>query len=245
MRSKQWQQAVQERLETLREQVRQEPEIDEALARLQQRARVEGWAEEEPALGLVRKVERLRTRLKQTLTSKRLDIPVDPQARLAERLAALERILARTLAPPFSPEERVLHQGDILMNPALAFLLLIGVIVSLFVCMGLVRLTSSWLLFVLMLLLPPLWHLLERHRVGRFWLTGTRLVLKLRGRAAIHIPLDAIRPGGVRLCPLGRIGIGLVDGRSIRLGFTEDAEQFLTLLRQHHLALPRGESLGT
>jgi hypothetical protein len=109
LRRKQWQHAVQERLETLREQIRQEPELDEVLARVHQRGRVEGWPEEEPALVLAQKVEKLRTRL-EALMHERLVSPKVGES-LPEKLARLHQLLARTMAPPVTSEERVLHHG--------------------------------------------------------------------------------------------------------------------------------------
>jgi hypothetical protein len=232
---KQWQQAVRERVNTLQELVRREPEIDEALARLHQRAQVEGWPEEEPALGLARKVERLRSRLK-AITNERLRPPAAPEGGLAERLTSLDRFLARALAPPLSPEELVLHQGEFSQKPPLAFLLLFGTLMALFSCAVITGTARAWALyFAPALVLSYLWHRLERECLGRFWLTGKRLVWKPRGGVAIHIPLDAIRPGGVRILRFQRVGMELVDGRFVHLGFTEDAEQFVSLLEQHAL----------
>ncbi len=105
----QWQHAVLTRLETLRELVRQEPGVVEALTRLRQRCRAEGWSDMEPALVLARKVEKLRIRL-DALMRERLGGPTTRES-FAEKLARLHQVLAQTIAPPVSSEEWVLHQG--------------------------------------------------------------------------------------------------------------------------------------
>ncbi len=109
LRREPWQHEVLARLETLREQVRQESEVVEALTRLRQRCRAEGWSNMEPALVLARKVERLRIRL-DALMRERLSGPTTRES-FAEKLARLHQVLAQTIAPPVSSEERVLHQG--------------------------------------------------------------------------------------------------------------------------------------
>lgn len=110
LRREQWQHEVLARLETLREQVHQESEVVEALTRLRQRCRAEGWPDLEPALVLARKVEKLRIRL-DALMRERLDGPTTRES-FAEKLARLHQVLAQTIAPPVSSEERVLHQGS-------------------------------------------------------------------------------------------------------------------------------------
>ncbi|WP_375765791.1 hypothetical protein NR798_29290 [Archangium gephyra] len=238
LRHKHWQHAVMARLETLREQVRQEPALLESLARLLQRARVEGWTDTEPALVLARKVEELRTRM-EALTRERLGPPMDREAP-AEGITRLHQVLARTMALPVSSEEQALHQGGFeadAMAPLLPFLLMLGPIVALGFKITLSP-TILWCLLLvastlLMTFIPSLWDLLERLRSGRFWFTPERLVWQPMGRDPLHIPLQAIPPDGVRLLSTRSVEVRLVDGRTVRLGFIQGAEKLVTLLEQY------------
>jgi hypothetical protein len=109
LQREQWQHEVLTRLEPLREQIREEPDVVEALTRLRQRCRAEGWPDMEPALVLARKMEKLRSRL-DALMRERLGGPTTRES-FAEKLARLHQVLAQTIAPPVSSEERVLLQG--------------------------------------------------------------------------------------------------------------------------------------
>lgn len=110
LRGRRWRERTAQRLEALRELIRQEPEVEDALARLYRRAQREHWPGTEPALGLARKVERLRSRLR-VLTCERLRMRAHGEPRLVENLAHIEQLLSQTMAAPVSSEERVLHQG--------------------------------------------------------------------------------------------------------------------------------------
>jgi hypothetical protein len=238
LRQKRWQEEILARLETLRELIDQEPGLLESLTRLRQRARVEGWPDTEPALVLSRKVEKLRTRL-YALTHERLGSPEERES-LTEKLARLHQVLARTIAPPVSSEERVLHQGVFERHstmPVLPILLMIGFIASIRM-EATARAVILWCLlllsgFVPLPFLSPPWALLERRRSGRFWLTSERLVWQPTGRDPLHIPLQAIHPGGVRLCSASGVEVRLVDGRELRLHSIQGAEQLVTLLARH------------
>ena len=240
LREKHWQEAVQERLDTLGELIRQEPECEEALARLLQRARVERWPETEPAYALVRELELLRTRL-EALTRRLLGMPARLKARLGEVLARLHQLLARTLAPPVSSEELLLQQGTfkldttatLLLLPLLCFLPMLLVF-----CMGFVASGGLWLTVQLVCsltipFLPFVCQMFQRRLSGRFWLTQKRLVWQPTGRDALHIPLHAICPGGVQLRSTGSVEVHLVDGRQLRLDFIRGAKQLVALLERY------------
>jgi hypothetical protein len=241
MRETHWQEAVQERLDTLVELIRQELECEEALARLLHRARVERWPEMEPAHALVRELELLRTRL-EALTRRRLGMPARSKARLGEVLARLHQLLARTLAPPVSSEELLLQQGafkldttaTLLLLPLLCFVPMLLVFCTGFVASGGLWLTLSQLVCSLTIpFLPFICQLLQRRLSGRFWLTQKRLVWQPTGRDAIHIPLYAICPGGVHLRFTGSVEVRLVDGRQLRLDFIRGAKQLVALLERY------------
>ena len=242
-----WQQQTLRRLYTLRSLVRQEPEIQEALVHLHQRARSEDWPETAPALGLARKVERLRSRL-EALTYQRLDMPADREFRLVDRLAHMEQLLSWTIPPPVSSEERVLRQGTCERTSVpRAFLGLAGVflVIKLF---ERVALPAVWtvlsggitILFFLLLLLSGF----NGRGPGRFWLTRKRLVWQPPRSEPIHIPLQAIRPGGVERPGPRFVRVGLVDGRHFLIESLEDedAEVLAALLKLHCPASPPGES---
>lgn len=238
---KHWQEAVQERWDSLGELIRQEPECEEALARLLHRAKVERWPEMEPAHALVRELELLRTRL-EALTRRRLCMPAWSTARLGEVLARLHQLLARTLAPPVSSEELLLHQGafkldttaTLLLLPLLCFLPMLLVFCTGFVASGGLWLTLSQLACSLMIpFLPFVCQMLQRHLSGRFWLTQKRLVWQPTGRDAIHIPLHAICPGGIHLRFTGSVEVRLVDGRQLRLDFIRGEKQLVALLERY------------
>ncbi len=242
-----WQQRTLRRLDTLRELVRQEPGIEGALARLRQRARAEDWPETEPALGLARKVERLRSRL-EALSRMLLDMPVDRESSLVDNLARIEALLTRTIPTPVSPRERVLCQGrcrESFVPPA--FLALFGVLVVIDIFER--HLSSGvWSVLVggviiLMLLLMALSSFGDSES-GRFWLTGERLVWQPRRNEPIHIPLHAIRPGSVKRPIAESVRVGLVDGRHflLRRLEDEDAERLVALLRLNCPASPPDES---
>ncbi|HEX8438196.1 hypothetical protein [Archangium sp.] len=258
LQQKQWQEEVLARLELLTKQVRQEPDLVEALARIRQRRQVEGWPAMEPALVLARKVEKLRSRL-DALMRERLGGPTTREP-FAEKLARLHQVLAQTVAPPVSSEERVLHHGvfdastPLPMQPLLRVL---GYVVLIPLSLGLnfvilfnasirIRVFENFFGFmflatcVLMLgrylsrwFLACLWELYQRRRSGRFWLTGKRLVWQPTGKDPLHIPLHAILPGGVRLRSAGSVRVRLVDGRTFRLDFLQGAERLVSLLEQH------------
>ncbi|HZH76419.1 MAG TPA: hypothetical protein VEY88_10315 [Archangium sp.] len=246
---------MQARLELLREQLRQEPELEKALTRIRQRARVEEWPDMEPALVLARGVEKCRTRL-QALTHERLGRPMAREC-FAERLARLHQVLAQTIAAPVSSQERVLDHGafeaytptpiwqclwvlnflliavgcQFLMLCASGYMMRIhgnGIPIRSFITvtmLGLVmlRLTSNSPLLYL-------WELCQYRRSGRFWLTPERLVWHPTGKDPIHIPLQAITPGGVRLRPARSVEVRLVDGRTIRLHHIHGAERLVSLI---------------
>ena len=255
LRRGQWQHEVQARLELLREQLRQEPELEKALTRIRQRARGEEWPDMEPALVLARGVEKCRTRL-QALTHERLGRPMARES-FAERLARLHQVLAQTIAAPVSSEERVLHHGAfeaytptpiwqclwmlnyLLIAVGCQFLMFCasgdmmrihgnGIPLRSFITitmLGLVmlRLTSNSPLLYL-------WELCQYRRSGRFWLTPERLVWHPTGKDPIHIPLQAIPPGGVRLRPARSVEVRLVDGRTLRLHHIHGAERLVSLI---------------
>ncbi len=246
LRRKQWQQQVLARLDTLRELVRQEPEVDEALARLHQRARVEGWPETEPALVLAREVEGLRSRLEVLMSQQRV-IPEAREGRLAERLTHLDRVLAQTIAPPITPEEKVLHQGEFLRPSRIPpLLMMIGALAAIASQQDEWQLVEVHLLMMGSSLVTPfltsLREALQRRRSGRFWLTGKRLVWQPTKREPIHLPLHAIRPGGVRRLSNKSVEVRLVDGLTVRLEFIEGVTQLVTLLEQHRPAALQDES---
>ncbi|AKJ03581.1 hypothetical protein ATI61_119169 [Archangium gephyra] len=352
LRGRRWQQKTLRRLDTLRVLVCQEPRIVEALARLHQRARSEEWPDTEPALGLARKVERLRSRL-EALPRKHFNGPAYWKPHLVEGLAFIDQRLTQTIAAPVSEEEQVLHQGAVLpMFELPRLLLVLGVFAGIqfigfsiisdgflhggFQSSGfplrmvlimmsmhmlgwygllnishLLRLQAhrvflggkplSWRpprwsepigrhlfavyirhqlrlpvrmrwveghnqlvlrddaeaerfaarvsqwparkvwsipvkLFAMLLCLPELLYLeLHGRFSGRYWLTEKRLVWRPPWRAPIHIPLQAIRPGGVRRLSRRKVKVRLVDGRQFRLGplDEEDADRLVTLLSQH------------
>ncbi|WP_309896204.1 hypothetical protein [Archangium sp.] len=244
------------RLELLREQLRQEPELEQALACVRQRARVEEWPDTEPALVLARGVEKCRTRL-QALTHERLGRPTARES-FAERLARLHQVLAQTIAAPVSSEERVLHHGAFeaytptpirLILRVLSYFLLFGVgaqVVLYSVIGAIVSINGYGSLFRLILMfnvlgwvmmrlaslpfLLYLWELCQYRRSGRFWLTPERLVWHPTGKDPIHIPLQAISPGGVRLRSARSVEVRLVDGRVVRLHHIHGAERLVTWL---------------
>ena len=248
LRKRQWQQAVQERMNTLRALVHQEPELEQTLARLYQRAQREEWPDTEPALRLARKVERLRSRL-DALTHERLGRPTF-QVSLVEKLARLHQVLAQTIAPPLSSEEGVLHQGGFEANTTMpmepSHQLLLGLIVLisgvygdfvLLACLGVALcldgILRRWGLSSRLFLTIDGWKLFQRYLSGRFWLTDKRLVWKPTGRRPIHIPLHAIQPGGVRLRSDWSVEVRLMDGRSFHLDYIQGAERLVSLLEQH------------
>jgi hypothetical protein len=230
LKKRRWQSRVQARLEVLREGIRQEPVVLETLTRLDHRARAEAWPDTEPALVLAGEVRRLRTRL-EALTRERLGAPTTPEANLMEKLAGLEQLLSKTLASPLTAEETVLHQGDFMPNTVLSTLgWWVGLGLWFFVLTQ--KLLAAILLYLLLtLLLPSLCKQLQRLLSGRFWLTQERLIWKPTGRDAIHIPLQAIPPEGIRLLSSGHVRLELVDGRCFRLAFIEGAERLVSLLK--------------
>ncbi len=273
LRRGQWQHEVQARLELLREQLRQEPELEKALTRIRQRARVEEWPDMEPALVLARGVEKCRTRL-QALTHERLGRPLARES-FAERLARLHQVLAQTIAAPVSSQERVLHHGafeaytpmPIRMSLwVLNFLLLMSVGGTVFLYWissdimrtygreGLTRLILFLLTFnvlgmVMMRLastplLLYLWELCQYRRSGRFWLTPERLVWHPTGKDPIHIPLQALSPGGVRLRPARSVEVRLVDGRTVRLHHIHGAKRLVSWLKTCLPAHPEAQEIG-
>jgi hypothetical protein len=228
-----WQQRTLRRLDALRELVRQEPVIEEALARLHQRTRTENWPRTEPALELARKVEKLRSRL-EALTHRHLDMPANWECRLMDNLARIEQRLTETIAPPVSPEERVLHQGPIrALDTLQSILVMIGILVTLHFASEAFFLLR-WCAFLAAFRI--LYRELYRPYSGWFWLTGKRLVWRSsEWRAPIHLPLHAIRPGGVRLRSSNHVEVELVDRRHFHLELIEDenAEQLVAMLKQH------------
>ncbi|HEX8820694.1 MAG TPA: hypothetical protein VF794_12270 [Archangium sp.] len=202
--------------------VRQQPESAEALTRIHQRARVEGWPEAEPARMLARKVQGLRHRL-EALTRERLGV---------EDLARLHQVLGQTLAPPVASDEEVLCRGAFMRTPALLSpLLRSGIVLGIFCALLGVPILGPRVLLVP--LLPSIGYALQRLYSGRFWLTRKRLVWQPTGRAALHIPLHAIRPGGVRRLSASTVEVSLVDGRSFRFRLIEGTHYLLTLLERH------------
>ncbi|WP_375768332.1 hypothetical protein NR798_42735 [Archangium gephyra] len=238
-----WQQETLRRLDTLRELVRQESGVVEALARLRQRARAEQWPETELALGLARKVERLRSRL-EALTRKHLDIPADRESRLVDDLARIEQLLTWTMAAPLSPGERVLCQGGCPQRGPLPWFLVPYILGAMFgVWVWLLFFSRAIILRVVLMVLPEslVRDLLDRGP-ARFWLTGTRLVWRPAWCAPIHIPLHAIRPGGIERPFSDSVRVTLVDRRYFLLRplGEEDARRLVALLRLNCPASPPG-----
>jgi hypothetical protein len=352
LRTRRWQQKTLRRLDTLRRLVREEPRIVEALARLHQRAQAEEWPETEPALGLARKVERLRSRL-EALPRKHFNGPAHWKPRLVEGLAFIDQRLTRTIAAPVSEEEQLLHQGAILPMFRLPRLLMVLGFFASIHFIGFYIISSSlprggiqfsgfpWRVYLYMMSMyvltwyalvnvseairisapwgvlpggkpllwrPPRWsepigrHLfalyiraqlcfpmkmrwvdghyrlvlrddenperfaarvsqwparkvwsipvkllailfclpeilyLELHGrfSGRYWLTNKRLVWRPPWRSPIHIPLQAIRTGGIFRLSRRKVAVSLVDGRQMRLGplDEEDADRLIRLLHQ-------------
>jgi hypothetical protein len=230
-----WQSGVQARIEVLREGIRQEPTVLEMLTRLDHRARAEAWPDTEPALVLARQVRALRSRLG-ALIRERLGLLKTQEDHLAESLARLDQFLGQTLAPPLSPEETVLYQGEFLPGLVLAILVgLVGLSLVLAVFGFLPTLLIAGLMFLALLqvleMLSPLGELLQRGCSGRIWLTQERLICQPSRRRAIHIPLQAIRPGGIRLLSSRHVRVELVDGRHFLLAFIRDAERLAGLLQ--------------
>jgi hypothetical protein len=233
LRRRQWAPLLQARLEPLREVVRDEPAIVEALTHLHQRLEGEGASGGmEPALELARKIERLRTRL-EVLTDRLLDSGdsqrMTGEARLAENLARLGQNL---IPPAVSREEKVLHWGRYLPDAKVEALAVLFAMLWLFS-------PSRWVL--LWMVLPLLWLLSQYLRSGWFWLTPRRLVWKPTGRKPIHIPLHAIpaRKGVQRVSPT-RVRVRMVDGRHYQLESIKGADRLVTLLNQ--LPRPSGQS---
>jgi hypothetical protein len=131
----------------------------------------------------------------------------------------------------------VLCQGNC-QTPSVppAFLALIGVLVVIdifdrYLSFGVWSVLVGGVV-ILMLLLMAL-SFLGDPGSGRFWLTGERLVWQPRRSAPIHIPLHAIRPGGVERSASRSVRVGLVDGRHFLLKHLEDedAGRLVALLR--------------
>jgi hypothetical protein len=158
---------------------------------------------------LARKVQGLRHRL-EALTRERLGV---------EDLARLHQVLGQTLAPPVASDEEVLCRGAFMRTPALLSpLLRSGIVLGIFCALLGVPILGPRVLLVYS---------------GRFWLTRKRLVWQPTGRAALHIPLHAIRPGGVRRLSASTVEVSLVDGRSFRFRLIEGTHYLLTLLERH------------
>ena len=79
------------------------------------------------------------------------------------------------------------------------------------------------------------WKSIRVRDSGWFWLTRKRLVWRYRWRAPIHIPLFAIRPGGIHRLSPRTVMVSLVDGRYFYLTplRVDDAEELVGLLKQH------------
>jgi hypothetical protein len=252
LRSLAWQRKTLRRLDTLRELVRNEPAVEEALTRLHRRARAEDWLDTEPALGLARKVEQLRSSL-EALTRKHLDMPADRESRLVDNLARIEQRLIRTVAPPLSSEERVLEQGACLpWKTPPPFLVLIGMLIVIDFFDSVLP-ESEWnalitgvvlMMFIVGFLPSSRPRVLIDRRPGGFWLTEKRLVWRPRWGATIHIPFHAIRPGGVERLSSQSVRVHLVDGRYVFLKplVERDAERLVAFLNSQCPASRPGES---
>ncbi len=250
LRARKWQERTLRRLNTVRELVRQEPEIQEALARLQQRARAEEWPDTEPALGFARKLERLRSRV-EGLACERLELPAGREFHLVDNLARLKQLLTRTIAGPVSSTEGVLLQGAFRLPPlGKPLLTVIGALIALNVLSDAVSPDSGWasLFNVISFLLRSYFYcllfgesLFGERRPGRFWLTHKRLVwYRSRWRVTNHVALEAIRPDGVRFRSASRLEVCLEDGRQFRLPPLDDkdAKQLARALKWHRQTVP-------
>jgi hypothetical protein len=222
-----WKLRLRSRLETLRETIRQEPALVEALERLHHRARSEAWAANEPALVLAQEVEELRARVG-ALTSRQLGPPEEPQAALARRLGRLERSVIQSLPAPLAPGEKLVCSGG--FSPSLlmpAVLLLLGFSVA--HCGSAVGIRGggmpgSGVWWGAWLLLTALCLWLQYRRSGRYWLTENRLIwLPTRGDPLEVSPLDIRAPSGGGLRAPRCVKVRLADGNILQLAFISRA----------------------
>jgi hypothetical protein len=243
-----WKLHLRPRLEMLREAIRQEPALVEALERLHHRARSEGWSETEPALVLAHEVEGLRARVG-ALTSHHLGPSETP-------LERLERSVVQSLPAPLAPGEKLLCSGR--FSPSLSLpgvALLLGF--SLTHCatpLGIrgepgapvFAFWGAWMVFT------ALYFWFQYRRSGRFWLTENRLIwLPTRGDP-LQVPLHDIRhPGGSDFRYPKGVKVVLGDGHILHLQFISRARRCASQLsrmvqarqaaRGHHD--PHGQAL--
>jgi hypothetical protein len=226
LRKWKWKHHLRPRLETLRETIRQEPALVEALDRLHHRARAEGWTETEPALALAREVEALQARVG-ALASSRLGPP--------GRLDQLELSVIHT-HPRLAPGEKIVFTGGFSPSLAGSGLLLLEVGLACFAANQMIRdageTPSSWgWLWPVWLALAAVGFWRQYQRSGRFWLTEQRLIwLPTRGEP-LQLPLRDIQSDGIRVCIPKGVRVHLKDGSTLHLDFLSQATRFADRLR--------------
>ncbi|HEX5753528.1 MAG TPA: hypothetical protein VFZ09_45445 [Archangium sp.] len=214
LRAPKWKLHLRSRLETLREAIRQEPALIEALERLHHRARSEGWAGTEPALVLAQEVKGLRARVG-ALASRQLGPPEERETGLARRLDRLERSVLQSIPTPLAPGEKLLCSGG--FSPSL---FLPGVLLLL----GLSWMPGSRVWWGTWLLLTALCFWLQYRRSGRYWLTERRLIwLPMRGEPLQVSPLDIRDPSGSGFRYPKSVKVLLEDGHFLLLAFISRA----------------------
>ncbi|AKJ03720.1 hypothetical protein ATI61_11931 [Archangium gephyra] len=224
-----WKLHLRPRLEMLRETLRQEPALVEALERLHHRARSEGWSETEPALVLAHEVEGLRARVG-ALTRHHLGPSETP-------LERLERSVVQSLPAPLAPGEKLLCSGR--FSPSLSLpgmALLLGFSVTHCATPLGIRgeagapgfgFWGAWMVFT------ALCFWFQYRGSGRFWLTESRLIwLPTRGDP-LQVSLHDIRhPDGSGFRYPKGVKVVLADGHILHLQFISRARRFARQLRR-------------
>ncbi|HYO74141.1 MAG TPA: hypothetical protein VEU33_49525 [Archangium sp.] len=225
-----WKLHLRSRLETLREAIRQEPALVEALERLHHRARSEEWTGTEPALVLAHEVEGLRGRVG-ALTSRHLGPSEAP-------LERLERSVVQTLPAPLAPGEKLLCSGRFspsLSLPGVALLLGFSVTHCATTPMGIrgEAGTPGSMFWGAWMVLTALCFWLQYRRSGRFWLTESRLIWRPTRGDPLQVPLHDIRDAnGSGFRPPKSVKVVLADGHTLHLQFISRARRFASQLRR-------------
>jgi hypothetical protein len=244
LRGPKWKLHLRPRLDTLRETIRQEPALVEALERLHHRARSEGWAGTEPALVLAHEVEELRARVG-AFASRHPGSPDDQETPLARRLERLEQSVTQSLPAPLARGEKLLCAGRFSPSLSLPGLLLLPGLFFIHCGTAVGTRGEGWLLDPVFwgawLVLTALCLWSQYRRSGRFWLTENRLIwLPTRGDPLEISPRD-IRLGGSGYRYPKSVKVDLADGRTLHLAFISRARLLNHQLLRQRRASRSGE----
>lgn len=196
LRSRRWVYDVAPDLGLLWGVARQEPTLQEALAYIRQRARLEHWPESVPALRLAHHVERLRERLLERTRVCLGERELSGKSLVTALFRLEQRVLE--LPAPETPEEVVLLRRKFDLTP-LAVLAGFGILLAVGSLGGeghvsLVRAVMT----VGTLMLIAIWFGMQYPNSGTLWVTQERLVWEPVRGFPIQVPLHALVPGGAR-----------------------------------------------